>query len=194
MSLHFAPTAELLALVRGRLGRRRMYLGAAGDATATELLEDLYRRGSEVSQVATTALLDAASTPFAWAYANLKAGAFDLAETGEQLVRRGLLIEGAIADELADRAYRFAEGLADVGAHALAAGGEGFGDMFREFWGLPPWALLAAGLVVLAGGGYLLLSPGGQALLSGGARALAAGGGDLLAGGGRALTTLALRV
>lgn len=193
MSLSRVSTDELLsALARSARRPRRVRLGGLDEAAG--LLEGAYRRASQLAQVASASVIDAASAPFAQVYSRLKHGALDLAETAGELARRGILVESQIVDELGRRAWNFADGLADFGAAALGKAGEGLGDLAENFWGLPPWGLLLAGLLVVAGGGYLLISPGGQALLSGASKAIASGGGEFLAGGGRALSTVALRM
>ena len=77
-----------------------------------------------------------------------------------------LLQDGAAGANktVANAVERTAKSLQD----AMTSLGTGAGSAFRGFWGVPPWVLLAGGVLALgavaAGGGMLFLSPGGQAL------------------------------
>jgi len=74
---------------------------------------------------------------------------------------------------------RTASGLED----ALRSIGTGAGDGFAGFLGVPPWVLLAGGVLVLGsiatGSGLLFLSPAGQALGTGAAAGLGSAGAGL---------------
>lgn len=106
-------------------------------------------------------------------------------EAQARRIRDGML-------DIAAKAHEVGLPLLVEAAHAVAEAMEAiidsFAHNFREFWGVPPWVMLAGGAVLVGGTvfgiGYLLTSGGGQALLS--------GAGGALAGAGSALAKAAL--
>lgn len=166
LNLQFHSTKDLFHILqqaeRREVGRYR--LGDEPSYTA---------RAAAAVQEAQTALFNTATLPFGLVWAKVKTAQADLQNMASDALKNGATTAGDVLNTLASRVSQAADTWSKGVGNSIKNLGTGAGDAYREFFGIPPWAVMLLGVVVLGGAGYLLVTPAGQTVLSGGGKALA---------------------
>lgn len=189
------PLTVLLRAARDEQADRGMCMGCIGAETTLDrayaAAEALVAHGQAVMQTVDAEVNAAVKAGAAIPTRVLDWGREEMTKTAAagrgivaQSVREGAQTLGVVASEIADRAAEAALALEQAAGQAVADWGKKAGEGFRDFWGIPPWALvggLALASLALAGGaGFLLSGTGGQALLGGLGKGIGAAAGGAL--------------